>query len=392
MSERLRVLCVDDDEAVLDGLALSLRQRFEVSTAVNGQDALRLLWQQPFPIVLSDMRMPGMSGAALLAEVRRHFPDTVRLLLTGYADMEAAAAAINEGQIFRFLTKPCPPAVLLRALEDAAAQYRLLSAERELLERTLRGAVQALTDVLSLKDPGAFGRASQVQKLALALAKEQKLRTVWPLELAALLAPLGRISLPPETQHREEQGETLTEQEQQAIAKVPEVTLRLLAPIPRLEPVREILRAAGARQRIQAAPPATDEERQWQQCGRILRLAMDFVAREARGDSTSIALAELAAHRRDYGDELIASLDRIKGAEAEHVEVRALPMRMLQPGMVLVADLYTQAGQRLVPRGYEVTAGFVERLQNLRPGSLREPIRVMLPRPRPEAEAASAAA
>src|SRR5581483_749570 len=140
--------CVDDEPAVLEGLMLHLRRRFAVCTAPSGaagSEAVR--GKGPFACVMSDMRMPGMSGAEFLKQVRYLAPDTVRVLLTGQADMSAAVSAVNEGQIFRFLTKPCPPPSLLGALEAAVGQHALITAERELLEQTLRGTVKMLGDV-----------------------------------------------------------------------------------------------------------------------------------------------------------------------------------------------------------------------------------------------------
>src|SRR5512141_2774337 len=103
------VLCVDDERIVLEGLALHLRRRFDVTMAESGAEGLDAIrGSGKFAVVLSDMRMPGMRGAEFLAQVRQLSPETVRVLLTGYADLESAIAAVNEGQIFRFLNKPCP--------------------------------------------------------------------------------------------------------------------------------------------------------------------------------------------------------------------------------------------------------------------------------------------
>ena len=375
---RLRVLCVDDEPAVLEGLELSLRKHYEVDVANSGEQALQLMRTGDYAVLLSDMRMPGINGAALLATARKHFPDTVRVLLTGYADVAAAASAINDGQIFRFLIKPCPPATVQKALADAVQQYRLQTVERSLLERTLRGAVQALTEVLSLTDPDAFARATQVQKLSLAMAIKLDLQPTWALELAAMLAPLGRVSLPPELMQREASGEALRrESDREAISRVAEVTQRLLAPIPRLEPVRDILREAdresGAHSLFSNASAASTAK-----LARVLRLATQFVDQQARGDSVGIAVGEL---RSQFGDsELIAAIEEIKGAQSEELEVRTVPVRMLRVGMSLCDDLLTQSGQRLVPRGYEVNASLVERIRNLRPDALRGPVRVVLQR------------
>ncbi len=153
------ILLVDDEQAILDGLRRQLRKRFSVSTATSGAAGLDALESQNFAVVVSDMRMPGMDGAAFLAQVRARYPDTVRLLLTGQADTQSAISAINEGQIYRFLTKPCPPDMLLSALDSAVELHRLVTAEKELLEKTLRGTVQTLTSTLSLAHPQAFARA-----------------------------------------------------------------------------------------------------------------------------------------------------------------------------------------------------------------------------------------
>ena len=113
-----RVLCVDDEERVVQGLALHLRKDYEVHVAVSGAQALeRLRDMKGAAVIISDMRMPGMDGATLLQVVMQKYPDTTRILLTGEAGREIAVAAVNKGQIFRFLTKPCPAEQLKSAVE-----------------------------------------------------------------------------------------------------------------------------------------------------------------------------------------------------------------------------------------------------------------------------------
>ncbi|MBI6546352.1 MAG: response regulator, partial [Cyanobacteria bacterium NC_groundwater_1444_Ag_S-0.65um_54_12] len=144
-SDRLKILCVDDETQILAGLAWHLRRQYEMIAALNAPAGLEALERDgSIAIVLSDMRMPGMDGAAFLSRVRQVAPDAARILLTGHADLEVAINAVNEGQIFRFLTKPCPPPVLLAAVNAAAEQYRLITAERVLLGQTLGGSIKAL--------------------------------------------------------------------------------------------------------------------------------------------------------------------------------------------------------------------------------------------------------
>lgn len=112
-----RIVCVDDEPRILKGLRRRIGRDYDVSTAESGAEALALMKEEePFQVVVSDMRMPGMTGAQFLAQVRTEYPDTVRILLTGQSDLNDAIAAVNEGNIFRFLSKPCPPEVLMPAL------------------------------------------------------------------------------------------------------------------------------------------------------------------------------------------------------------------------------------------------------------------------------------
>lgn len=135
-----RVLFVDDEPGVLDGYERLLRKEFYVSVAPSGLQGLKTIEEHgPFAIVVSDMRMPGMSGAEFLSQVRQRWPDSVRMLLTGYTDLSAAIAAVNEGNIFRFLTKPCAKDVLVDAINIGLGQYRSITAEKELLKKAEMG-------------------------------------------------------------------------------------------------------------------------------------------------------------------------------------------------------------------------------------------------------------
>ena len=162
---RPRVLIVDDEPDLLAGLVRALRsEHFVLITAGSGADALDLLENHgPFAVIVSDLRMPVMDGVELLGRARAVCPDTVRILFTGQPDMEKAIAAVNEGAIFRFITKPCSRVVLALTLKGAVEQHRLITAERVLLEQTLRGSIKALTDVLGLASPMAFGRATRLR-------------------------------------------------------------------------------------------------------------------------------------------------------------------------------------------------------------------------------------
>jgi CheY-like chemotaxis protein len=131
-----KVLFVDDEPLVLDALRRMLHDKFHIYTANSGEKGLASVEQNgPFAVVISDMRMPGMNGAEFLARIRKDAPDTVRMLLTGFTDLDAAIAAVNEGNIFRFLTKPCRKDELVGAINLGLAQYRSTLAEKELMKK-----------------------------------------------------------------------------------------------------------------------------------------------------------------------------------------------------------------------------------------------------------------
>lgn len=219
-----RVLCVDDEKLVVEGLVLHLRKDYEVHTAFSGDDALRVLKEMGgAAVVVSDMRMPGMDGAMLLHNVMSFYPDTTRILLTGEPGRDAAVAAINKGHILRFLTKPCPPDQVRAAVEAGVIQYRLIKAERSILKETLIGCIQALIDVLAITNPIAFGRASRIKRLAMEFAGALNCTDYWQLEAAAMLSQLGYLSLPGPLVEKLYNGEPLTSAEKTLASGVPEV-------------------------------------------------------------------------------------------------------------------------------------------------------------------------
>ena len=126
-----KILCVDDEENVLTGLQRTLRKQFPIDIAVGGAAGLQRLERDgPYAVVMADMQMPEMNGIEFLKKAQAAAPDTVRLMLTGNADQKTAVDAVNDGHVFRFLTKPCDPPQLTSALEAALKQYRLITAER----------------------------------------------------------------------------------------------------------------------------------------------------------------------------------------------------------------------------------------------------------------------
>jgi CheY-like chemotaxis protein len=362
-----RVLCVDDEPDILEGMRDNLRRSFEVTTAVGPTEGLEALATKgPFAVVVSDMRMPVMNGAAFLAEVHREAPDTVRMLLTGQTDLESAIAAVNQGQIFRFLTKPCPQDALLQALVAGVRQHRLLTAERQLLEETVRGSIKALTDILALVDAEAFGRASRLKRLAGELAETSGYAQVWEVETAALLSQIGCSTLPPETASRYYQGEQLTAAEEALIERLPVVAERLIREIPRLESICAILTDVNRPFSATPTPGA-----------RILRIVQDYDILETQGTATDLALATLRGRNGTYDPALLASFSQLQG-DTRADRVIELPLAEVDLGMRFATDVRSSAGALLIARGHEVTHALLERIRHLPSDVTRLPVRVIV--------------
>src|SRR5689334_9457883 len=212
-----RVLFVDDEPDLLSAVVRNLRsEHFEVATASSGAAALEIL-RTKGAVVVSDLQMPEMDGVALLRNARKLVPDTVRVLFTGQPDMERAIAAVNEGEIFRFMTKPCARVAMALMLKAAVRQYQLVTAERVLLEETLRGSIKALIEILSLTNPLAFGRASRLRQSMSSLISAVRIPVNWHLEVAAMLSQIGWALLSPATIEKVYRKEPLSEAEEKMV-------------------------------------------------------------------------------------------------------------------------------------------------------------------------------
>lgn len=380
ISTKPRILCVDDEPLVLDGLRLTLGRKFAVESATSGAQGLELIRAaaaNPFTVIISDMRMPGMNGAELLSQARQLAPDTIRVLLTGQADLESAMAAVNEGQIFRFLTKPCPAPSLLQVMETATKQYELVHAERELLEQTLRGAINMLSDVLAMVSPKAFGQAASIREHASALAAKLGAENRWAIEIAAVLSQVSVMTLPERTMEKVYAGEPLSPEEKQMVGQLPRITDQLLANIPRLDLIRDMLRAIDRRF---DEPPAKKPEPHLQGA-RILRVAIDFDQLEGRNMSLQLALETMRGRAGLYDPRIIDELFKMHGGAAPSTQsqIVELPLARLRQGMVLADHVRTRTGNILCAPGNVLSPQLLERLRNFAKSTgVREPIRVVV--------------
>jgi response regulator RpfG family c-di-GMP phosphodiesterase len=375
MSER--ILFVDDEPNVLEGIRRTLRKQGEIYTAASGAEGLCMLNEAaPFALVVSDMRMPIMNGAQFLAKVREQAPDTVRMILSGQADLQATIAAVNDGHIYRFLSKPCPSEQLLGAVEDGLKQYRLVTAERVLLEQTLNGSVQMLIEILGMVSPAASSRAARLQRHVIELAAALSLPERWQWGLAALVSQIGCVALPKELLSKVEADQALSEEEKCLYESHPDVAGKLLAAIPRLEEVAAIVTAQFMVLNWAGQP---EDVRQWdiRTVGQLLlRTCFEFDRLTARGASREAAVERLRASKLGFPQSVIKELLTLSHASMERI-VREVRLKDLAIGMILDQDLVSPKGIRLVPTGQEVTRALIVRLTSIASGvGVAEPFRV----------------
>jgi response regulator RpfG family c-di-GMP phosphodiesterase len=376
-----RILYVDDDSNILAACRRSLGRKLKITTAGSGKQGLSLIRSEgPFAAILSDMRMPEMDGIEFICAARVLAPDTVCMMLTGNSDQETAMNAVNQGQIFRFLTKPCPQETLEAALNAALAQYRLVTAERELLQGTLMGSVRALTEVLSLVHPKVFARSSRIRAVVRAIVEEMDLRGGWQYQIAAMLAQIGCIVLPTEAIDKAFAGTKLSSDESAMFATHPEHGCKLLGHIPRLE---KCARMIGNQTRRFDAPLETPEDEASALGAQILHVAIDYDARLSSGLGRRIALDRMREDKGEYSPAVLAALERvsIEGVDEEIKGVtQQLSVWQLAPGMIALADIYTTTGMLLMPKGGEIRRALIQRLRNFASGiGIQEPVTVLVP-------------
>jgi response regulator RpfG family c-di-GMP phosphodiesterase len=394
-----KILFVDDDPNLLAAFSRTLRKQFSFDTALGGVEAFEFLKTRgPYALAVVDMRMPGMDGIEVLEGIRVQSPNTVRMMLTGNADQQTAIDAVNRGQVFRFLNKPAPPEVLVPALEAGLERHELLRIERELLEGTLAGSIKMLTDVLGLAAPDALGRGQRLRDSIVQLARHLKMGPIWELELGALLSAIGCAAIPPSILVKNAAGTPLFTAEAGLLRRVPKIGHDLIADIPRLAGVADIVlyqqkefngggfpedSVSGA-----AIPPGA----------RLLKILQDRLDLEADGVVKQRAYEVMRARVGVYDPTLLTECFAcfpdflVNALAAKHPVLRRATCDLV-PGQVVVSDVVTRDGATLLTAGYRLTAAIIQRLSNFAElGEVKEPLLVQDPVPEETAAAATSAA
>lgn len=347
----LRILFVDDEDRTLKALKCSLLRSFSIDTANDPSKALDMIRMDPhIAVVVSDYRMPKMDGVTFLTHVRNISPQTVRILLTGQANADVAARGVNQGQIFRFLAKPCTLTELSDALREGLKQHSKAITEREVLQSTLRNTVRVLSEALGLANPEAFARAERIRDLTLRFARALNITSTLELELATMLSHLGCLGLPRSIFDKINHGMTLTPAEEALHAEYPRIGALLIERIPRLGPVASII----ADQLTPCSPDMSLE-------ALVLNAATRFDTLHRRGIPAGEILQQLLDDDAPYPPDLIDGLEHAVFSIRKFVR-KEVKIRQLKPAMILDSHIETSDGLLLLAKGAELSESTILRL------------------------------
>lgn len=370
MSKQYKLLFVDDEQNILNSMKRNLRD-FNITTCNSPVEAIKIVKKcartSPFAVVVSDYRMPGVTGLDFLIAVKEVSPQSVRVMLTGYTENDTAIKAINEGAIFRFLTKPTSAPLLKEVLQVCIEQHKLIVAEKELLKGTLSGSIRVLSEVLSQSNPEAFGLGERVKRVVKYLLDKIEVDNKWQIEIAAMLSQIGFTAIPAEIISKVKYNTPLNTLEEELFQQYPEIGANLISHIPRLEEVSKCIRF----QKNVNAPNAPFG-------ARVLNLAIRYDEMLYKGIDPQIILKSLSSDDIHYGPSLINALGKLIEETSDTQNTVALHISELSEGMIVDQDVFTKDNLLLISRGQEITSTALMRLYNYkRSCGIQEPIMIL---------------
>jgi len=358
-----KILFVDDDKNLLNALVRNLRRRFEMVTAESGFKGLEKIQHEgPFSVVVSDLSMPGMNGIEFLKKVQEVAPESIRIMLTGNADLEIAINAVNEGQIFRFLTKPCRADALSTVLETAIEHKKLMMAEKELLEKTLHGSIKLMSELLSLINPLAFSRIGRIANIVKHIGTTLKLTSLWQYEMAALLSQIGYITLDSAILQKVNNDMDLDEEEKLQYHTYKKISQGLIEKIPRMELIADMI---GKEMKLDINTHKTAKISNFNNVelgSMLITAAKDFEMFLSMNLPKKEAIEKMSWNHDRYPLFLLRSLESFSSDETEG-KILELSSKDLEPGMIIVKPVFTKDGIFLANKGQEITKVMIMRFK-----------------------------
>jgi response regulator RpfG family c-di-GMP phosphodiesterase len=375
--KKSEILFVDDEVSVLESFKRQLHKSYQIDTAQGSREAFKIIEQHGhYSVIISDYSMPEMNGIEFLSRIKKISPNTVRIMLTGKADLQVAMSAVNDGNIFRFLTKPCDTETILKAIAAGIKQHNLIVAEKMLLEKTLKGSIKVLIDILSMISPLSFGKASRVKNLVKKIANELEIKYVWEIELAALLSQIGCIALTDEIVSKVNEGESLSGDESQMFIKHPDIAFKLISNIPRLENVASIIKY----QNLSELPEGHKLKEKIEVGSKILKISLDYDhITNVKGAAPALAIAQLFQEKDPtYDTSILEALKKVLATEKNY-ELKKVKIHEITTNMILAENIITDDKKILLAKGQEITDTMTIRLNNfMKRMTIMEPVEVFV--------------
>ena len=410
MNQSATLLLVDDEVNVLKSLMRLLHaHNYRLLMAASGTEALALMAREPVDLVISDMRMPHMDGAELLAKIRQQWPDTMRLLLTGHADMTQTVAAINQGEIYRYIAKPWHDDELLLIVAQALEQQKLkrenarlqqLTAEQNAalreanttleqkvaqrtaelsqlvsflemtqqeLKTSFRTSLQVLANMLDMRFADWVGHSQRVVDVAEQLARmadvgEEEFEAI---RNAAQLHDIGKIALPDALVNKP--FLSCSRQERSEVMEHPALGQMVLLPIPELNRAGALIRHIHEHYDGTGFPDRLHSDSiPWG--ARILAIAVDYdelqmgliLPQAITAEHALLYIRENKGQR--YDPDLVSLMVRVVDAEQKRIREVALGSSQLKPGMKLSRDLFSASRFLLLTRGRVLDEAIIQHI------------------------------
>jgi len=273
---------------------------------------------------------------------RELYPDAIRIMLTGQADMDSIVDVINEGNIFRFLTKPCPTQHLKKNIDDALAQYSLINAEKDLLTKTLTGAIQVMTDMLVLAKPQAFNRSIRIRDAVKTILSEMKVENAWQIEIAAMLSQIGCVTIPDNVLEKMYRNLPVAPEHKIMFQQHMKTSSDIISKIPRMEKVAEIIAYQDESNdtvnliQIKNIPVGA----------RILKIAIDYDQLLMMDKKSEEALNIMRGRTGRYDDSILELFAKKTSGIIEKKQMIRMKVKIeeLNEGMKLAEDVISDTG------------------------------------------------
>ncbi len=373
-----KVLFVDDDPEILFSFERNLTDHFDIFTESNGIRALETVRNEgPFAVIFADMHMPAMDGVQLLTQMEAIHPQTVRIMLTGRADLQVAMDAVNNGHIFRFLTKPCAQETIINSIEAGIHQYHLETAERELLEQTMGGSINVVVEILRLSHPALVSRTNRAKKIAQHIIAQMELLNGWQYELALTLSQIGYLAF---QDYRIEDiySQELSPEGKRIFIEQSKIGSQIIKNIPRLENIAAII-GDQCKPFFDYSDRHKTKQQNFIELGaQILRVSLDLDTQYMNGHSVTGALKELKNRQGIYNPELLKILESFTPAPGDWSRI-IIGVPQLKPGMIVDEDILRKDGTLLLGKNEEISPLTLKHLQRLHDDNLlREPFYVLV--------------